>query len=437
MAECILSGFEFPAVCGRRVEAHFDGGHVTSDGGSLLIRQTDRRLDVTRRAAKLLNDPRQPGKVDHSSLSILRQRTFGLALGYDDLNDHDVVRHDLCLQSATDRDRALASSSTLCRFENSMDRSTAVALNELLVQLFIESFDSAPEELVLDFDATDVPVHGNQVGRFFHGFYRGYCFLPLYVTCGSQILVSYLRPSSKDGARHAWAILALLVQRFRQVWPNVRIIFRADSGFCRHRMLDWCDRAHVGYIVGLARNQRLERMCSRTREKARRSFQRNNRKVRRFIDIGYAASTWSHKRRVIVKAEYNSLGPNTRFVVTNVPGKAQPLYDELYCARGDMENRIKEQKLGLFADRTSCHDWWPNQFRILLSSLAYVLLEGMRRLALEGTELAHAQCSTIRLKLLKIGAVVTRNTRRIRLMLSSAYPWQRLFHLVAHRLAIE
>jgi len=437
MTKCTLPGIDFPIVCGRRVEARFDGGHVTSDGGAMLIRQMDRRLGVTRRAAKVLNDPRQPGKIDHSALSIIRQRVYGLALGYDDLNDHDLVRHDLCLQSAVERDRALASSSTLCRFENSMDRSAAVALNALMVELFIESFRSVPRELVLDFDATDVLVHGNQVGRFFHGFYGNYCFLPLYVTCGNQLLVSYLRPSKIDGARHAWAVLALLVRRLRQVWPQVRIIFRADGGFCRHRMLDWCDRMNVGYIVGLPRNQRLERMCSRTREKARRSFERNHRKVRRFIDIGYTASTWRHRRRVIVKAEYNSLGQNTRFVVTNLPGKAQQLYDELYCGRGDMENRIKEQQLDLFAARTSCHDWWPNQFRILLNSLAYVLLEGMRRLALMGTELVRAQCSTIRLKLLKIGAVVTRNTRRLRLMFNSAYPWQNLFILVARRLAIE
>jgi hypothetical protein len=368
---------------------------------------------------------------------MFRQRIYGLALGYEDLVDHDLMRHDLCLQSAVERDRSLASSSTLSRFENRADRSTAVALNKLMVELFVESFESAPEQLVLDFDATDVPVHGNQVGRFFHGFYRNYCFLPLYVTCGERLLVSYLRPSSKDGARHAWAVLALLVRRFREAWPKVRIIFRADSGFCRHRMLDWCDHQHVAYIVGLARNKRLERMCSRTREKARRCFGRTQRKVRRFIDIGYAADSWRNRRRVIVKAEYNCLGSNTRFVVTNLPGDAQVLYDELYCGRGDMENRIKEQQLDLFAGRTSCHEWWPNQFRILLSSLAYVLLEGIRRLALEGTELARAQCSSIRLKLLKIGAVVTRNTRRVRLMLSSAYPWQKLFQFIAHRLAIE
>ena len=437
MTERTLPGFDFPAVGGRRVEAHFDGGHVTSDGGCMLLRQTDRRLGLTRRAALLLKDPRQRGKVKHPMVSMLRQRLFGLALGYEDLNDHDLMRHDLCLQSAVDRTEVLASSSTLCRLENGVDRQAAVGLNKLMVELFIESFTESPSELVLDFDATDVPVHGDQVGRFFHGFYDNYCFLPLYVTCGSQLLVSYLRASNKDGARHAWAILALLVRRFRQVWPDVRIIFRADSGFCRHRLLEWCDRNNVGYVVGLARNRRLESMCSRTRAKAQQAHRRGTEKVRRFIDIGYAASTWKRRRRVIVKAEYNRLGANTRFVVTNLPGEGKQLYDQLYCARGDMENRIKEQQLDLFADRTSCHNWWPNQFRILLSSLAYVLLEAMRRLALKGTELACAQCSTIRLKLLKIGAVVTRNTRRVRLMLSSACPWQALFLLVARRLALE
>lgn len=437
MTQCTLPGLEFPKVCGRIVEARFDGGDVTSDGGALLLRQADRRLGITSRAATLLDDPRQSGKVAHSVLAILRQRVFGLALGYDDLNDHDLMRLDPCFQSAVGRDSELASSSTLCRFENRMDRPVAVGLNKLLVELFIESFQAPPQELVLDFDATDIPVHGDQVGRFYHGYYRNYCFLPLYVTCNDRLLVSYLRTSRKDSAKHAWAILGLLVKRLRETWPTVRIVFRADSGFCRHRMLDWCDHHDVGYIVGLPRNRRLEGMCSRTREKARRLCRRTGHKVRKFIDIGYAADKWRRKRRVIVKAEHNILGANTRFVVTNLPGKAQKLYDELYCARGEMENRIKEQQLDLFADRTSCHEWWPNQFRMLLSSLAYVLMEGIRRIALKGTELARAQCSTIRLKLLKIGAVITRNTRRVRLMLSSAYPWQNLFHLVAERLAAE
>lgn len=437
MTECTLPGFEFPKVCSRRVEASFDGGYVTSDGGAMLLRQVDRKLLLTRRASALLNDPRQQAKIDHSVLEMLRQRVFGLALGYEDLNDHDLIRRDLCFQSAVDRDRDLASSSTLCRFENQSDRAAAVGLNELLVEVFIESFEAPPEELILDFDATDVAVHGNQVGRFFHGYYDHYCFLPLYVTCGEHLLISYLRSSRIDAAKHSWGILKLLVRRLRQQWPEVRIVFRGDSGFCRHRMLDWCDHHNVGYIVGLAKNKRLQRMCSRTREKAKRAHLLRGKKIRQFIDIGYEAGTWKHKRRVIVKAEYNSLGANTRFVTTNLPGKARDLYDNIYCARGDMENRIKEQQLDLFADRTSCHQWWPNQFRILLSSLAYVLLEGMRRLALKGTELARAQCGTIRLKLLKIGAVVTRNTRRIRLMLNSACPWQKLFLLVAQRLAIE
>lgn len=433
MTECSSLGIGFPVVQGRRVEACFDGGAVTSDGGALLLRQCDARLGLTRRAAEAVGDGRQRGKVVHSSRSMLGQLVYGLCLGHEDLNDHDALRDDPCLQTAVGRDSRLAGPSTLCRFQNRMDRDAAVALNRLLVDLFVESFDSPPEELVLDFDATDVPIHGEQVGRFFHGYYRNYCFLPLYVTCGKQLLVAYLRPSDRDPARHAGAVLRLLVRRFRREWPGVRIVFRADSGFCRQRVLDWCDNRGVGYVVGLARNSRLLELSSRLRAKAEREHRRTGRKARRFADIHYAAGTWKRRRRVVVKAEHTGLGPNNRFVVTNLPGGGQAIYDDCYCARGDMENRIKEQ-LELFAGRTSCHNWWPNQFRVLLSALAYTLFEAMRRIALPGTELAKAQCSTIRLKLLRIGAVVVRNTRRVRIMLSSAFPMQDIFRTAATRL---
>lgn len=426
---------EFPTVRRRRVEACFDGGAVTSDGGALLLRECDARLGLTRRASEAIGDDRQKGKVVHSTRSMTAQLVYGLCLGYEDLNDHDTLRDDVCLQTAVGRDSRLAGSSTLCRFQNRMDGEAAWALNKLLVDLFVESFESPPEELVLDFDATDIPIHGEQVGRFFHGYYRTYCFLPLYVTCGKQVLAAYLRPSRKDPALHTGAILRLLVQRFREEWPGVRIVFRADSGFCRPHVLEWCDRHGVGYVVGLARNQVLERLCSRLRIKAAKRFRRTGRKARLFADIRYGAGTWNGcRRRVVAKAEHTRLGANNRFVVTNLPGKAREIYDDIYCARGDMENRIKEQ-MELFADRTSCHNWWPNQFRLLLSSLAYTLFEAMRRLALKGTELARAQCSTIRLKLMKIGAVVVRNTRRVKLMLSSAFPRQDLFRTVARRLA--
>ena len=275
----------------------------------------------------------------------------------------------------------------------------------------------------------------SQEGRFFHGYYDAYCFLPLYVFCGDQLLVSYLRPSRIDGAKHAWAILALLVKRLRQSWPKVRIIMRADSGFCRHRILRWCERRGVGYIVGLARNKRLQRLVEEDFAHVEQRFNETGEKQRQFLDLRYGAKSWRCRRAVIAKLEITAKGRNPRFIVTNLNGDAQTLYDRIYCARGDMENRIKEQQLGLFADRTSAHHWWANQFRLLLSSLAYVLMEALRRLALRDTELANAQVGTIRLKLLKIGAVVLRNTRRIRFLLSSAYPYQTLFQTVVERLS--
>jgi hypothetical protein len=307
-------------------------------------------------------------------------------------------------------------------------------MHEVLVEQFIASFNKAPRQLILDVDATDDRVHGDQEGRFFHAYYDHYCFLPLYVFCGDQLLVSYLRESKIDGAKHSWAILALLIKRLRQAWPKVKLIVRADSGFCRWRMLRWFDRHHVDYIIGLAKNARLLDQSYAMRVLAELRYQASEEKQRLFGEIRYGARTWDRERRVIVKVEHSRRGPNPRFVVTNLSGGVQRLYDRLYCARGEMENRIKEQQLDLFADRTSCHGWWANQFRLLLSSLAYTLMETIRRVALPGTDMARAQCGTIRLKLLRIGAIVIRNTRRVRLLLSSAHPNQALFFLVASRL---
>lgn len=422
--------FQFPAVKKRSVSASFTGGDVTSDGGIVLLRQTDRRLGLTKALAKVLPDPRDPERIEHPVLSLVRQRIYGLAQGYEDLNDHDTLRHDLAWQTAVERDRPLASSPTLCRLENRADRRVAWAVHQVIVDQFIASFAQAPTELILDFDATDDRVHGQQEGRFFHGYYGDYCFLPLYVFCGEQLLVSYLRPANIDAARHAWAVLKLLVARLRQAWPKVKIIFRGDSGFCRWRMLRWCEGHEVGYLIGLAKNARVLGLAQRFREQAQSNFKAQQQKQRLFGEVKYAADTWDKERRVLVKAEHTDQGSNPRFVVTNLEGEAQKLYDEVYCARGEMENRIKEQQLGLFADRTSCHGWWANQFRLLLSSCAYVLMERLRALALAGTELARAQVSTIRLKLLKIGAVVLRNTRKVRLLLSSSYPYQAIFHRV-------
>jgi hypothetical protein len=435
MTDCTQELFQFPSFDRRKIEASFTGGEVSSDGGVMLLRQADRRLGLTAALDAVLADPRNPHFIIHRQVDLLRQRVYGLALGYEDLNDHATLRRDPAWQTALERDEELASSPTLCRLENRVKRQAVVAFHRVLVEKFIASFSQAPTELILDFDATDDRVHGKQEGRAFHGYYGDWCFLPLYVFCGEQLLVSYLRPSNIDAARHSWAILKLLAQRLRQAWPGVKIIFRGDAGFCRWKMLRWCERNGVSYIIGLAKNARLRAMLQPQMEQAETEHQNTKEKIRLFTDLDYAAGTWDVSRRVIAKAEHTAQGSNPRFVVTNLAGGAQALYDVVYCARGEMENRIKEQQLGLFADRTSCHHWWANQFRLMLSSCAYVLVEAIRRLGLAGTELARAQVETIRLQLLKIGTVILRNTRRIRLLFASAYPHQGLFRHVCQRLS--
>ncbi len=437
MTICTTTEIEFPPLKRRQLFAQFNGGSITSDAGVQLLRLVDRRLQLTQRVAAQMHDSRDPDKIKHTLTDLLRQRVYGLGCGYEDLNDHDTLRHDIALQTAVEKDQLLGSPATLCRFEQQADRVLMWRVHEELLNQFIASYATAPESLILDFDATDDPVHGQQEGRFFHGYYRHYCFLPLYVFCNGHCLVSYLRPSDIDGAKHSWAILSLLVKRLRQAWPDVQIIFRGDSGFCRHKMLTWCERHQVHYIVGLAKNKRLTRLSQAELMRAQFLFQATQTKQRLFSDLSYQAGSWSHLRRVIVKAEHMSQGSNPRYVVTNLPGDAKQLYDTVYCARGEMENRIKEQQLDLFADRTSCHLWWPNQFRLLLSTLAYTLIHAIRRLALKDTELARATCATIRLKLFKIGAVVIRNTRRIRFLLSSHYPYQTLFKSVCLKLCPE
>jgi len=425
---------EFSKLGRRKLQVNFGGGEVSSDGGLLLVREIDRRLKLTERVAKVLHDPRDPDLITHPLVDLLRQRVYGIVHGYEDLNDHERLREDVLLQSVLDRKAALGSAPTLCRMENRALRAEMWALHREMVDTFIASFVQAPEELVLDFDATDDPVHGKQEERFFHGYYDCYCYLPLYVFCGEQLLVSYLRPSKIDGAKHAWAILALLVKRLRQAWPTVRIILRADSGFCRHRMLGWCERHGVGYCGGLAQNARLKRLTQSQRERLATQFAATEDKQREFAEFHYAAATWRTERRVIARLEYTDQGDNPRYIVTNLEGEGAALYDQLYCARGEMENRIKEAQLGLFADRTSCHYFIANQFRLLLSSVAYILVERLRALGLTGTEFARLQAGTLRAKLLKIGAVIIRNTRRVRVLLSSAFPYQDIFRHAARAL---
>jgi hypothetical protein len=393
----------------------------------LLTALADRKLGLTQALARVLPDARDAGRVTHSMRDLLRQRIYGLAQGWEDLNDHQRLRTDTALQTAVGREDELASASTLCRMENAAARHTTRLMHRVLIETFIKSFKSPPHELILDFDATDDPVHGDQEGRFFHGYYQGWCFLPLYVFCKEQLLVSLLRPANIDAARGAWCVLRLLVKRLRKAFPQVRIIMRADSGFCRWRMLRWCENQGVDYIVGLARNARLEALLKPHLEQAAKDYLAKGCKQRRFVELSYAAKSWDKARRVIGKAEHTDKGANPRFILTSLPGEGQQLYDEVYCARGEMENRIKEQQLDLFAGRTSCHGWWANQLRLLFSSCAYTLLEAIRRLGLKGTSMAKAQAGTIRLKLLKIGAVVLRNTRRVQLLWSSSFPNQDIF----------
>jgi len=416
----------------RTVEAEFDGGAVSTDAGLLLVREADRRLGLIRSIARRLYDGRQEGKVRHSTETMLRQRVMALCAGWEDLNDADQLRRDPVHQLAAGSD-ALASPPTLCRFENRQSRATAWAVNAEFVEQFIASYQKPPAHLILDFDATDTPVHGQQEGRFFHGYYDCYCFLPLYVFCGDRLLVAYLRRSNIDPARHAAAILKLLVSRLRQAWPRTKIVFRGDSGFCRDLLLGWCDRHDVKYIVGIARNDRLLSFGAKLMRQAEREFERSGKKQRIFGAFDYAALTWRQVRWVIMKAEHTEHGSNPRFVITNIVGDSQRLYDRRYCARGEMENRVKEQMM-LFADRVSAHRWWANQWRLLLSALAYTLMESMRRLALAGTEMVEATVDTIRTKLVKIGAVVEIKLSLIRLHLSSYHPLQELFRHVARAL---
>jgi hypothetical protein len=442
VTECNREPFLFSSLARQAVVADFAGGRLTSDAGGLLLREVDRRLGLTRKLSACVPDPRNPLLIRHDQNTMLAQRIFGIALGYEDLNDHDTLRTDplfaLLADKKPDPDEPLASSPTLCRLENRVARQALARMAEVFVETFIASHAQPPEEIILDFDATDDRVHGQQEGRFFHGYYDSYCFLPLYVFCGDQLLAAYLRPSNIDAALHSRAILKLLVRRFRQVWPNVRIILRADSGFCRWRMMRWCDKHDVFYVLGLARNQVLERMAEPFAEQAKAEFERNGEKQRHFHEIKYAAETWDHERRVIVKAEHLAKGENTRFVVTNLLDRTpDSIYDELYTARGEMENRIKEQQLGLFADRTSCHRFVANQFRVLLAAAAYVLMEHLRRVVLKGTELARAQVSTIRLKLLKVAARVVTSVRRIVFHLASSYPQQHLFRQIVRHLVPE
>ena len=447
---------EFHALGRRSVTGRFDGGRISSDAGGVLLREVDQRTGVMARVSACFEDHRNPGSVEHGVRELVSQRIYGIALGYEDLNDHGELRSDALLsllagkgdvtgerrKRRRDRGHALASASTLNRMElgeprrASRDRYKRIVadpegLDGLLVDLFVESHAQAPREIWLDLDATDDPLHGRQEGRFFHGYYGCYCYLPLYIFCGEHLLCARLRPSNRDASAGSIEELSRIVERIRRHWPKTRIHIRGDSGFCRESIMAWCEAQDVGYVLGLARNRRLVRALGAEMGEARSVHGRTGRAARRFRDFPYRTrQSWSRSRRVVGKAEYLWKGENPRFVVTSLPPRkasARRLYEQLYCARGEMENRIKEQQLDLFADRTSAHTMRANQLRLYFSLFAYVLMQALRRLGTEGTPLARAQCSTLRLKLLKIGARIRITVRRVWLSFSQSYPYAGVF----------
>ncbi|MBV8653833.1 MAG: IS1380 family transposase [Alphaproteobacteria bacterium] len=452
--ECIADLFGFAAVERRAVVAAFDGGAITSDAGGLLLGATDRAIGLIERFAGCFVDRRCPELIEHEARTLVGQRVFGLALGYEDLNDHDHLRHDPLfavlagkLEARRQDCAAVAGKSTLNRLELSRPEPTKYhkishqpeAIERLLVDVFLEAHERPPEEIVLDLDATDDPLHGEQEGRFFHGYYGNYCYLPLYVFCGRHLLVAKLRRSNIDGAAGALEEIERVVRQIRQRWSAVRIVLRADSGFAREPLMAWCEANGVDYLFGLARNERLgDEIVAELAEAAAQSAA-TGQPARRFKDLMWTTrKSWSRRRRVVAKAEHTQGEANPRFVVTSLGHEradARTLYEDLYCARGEMENRIKECQLDLFADRTSTATMCANQLRLWFASMAYVLLEALRRIGLKASKLSNATCGSIRLTLLKIGALITISVRRIKFAMASACPYQADFRS-AHALVI-
>jgi hypothetical protein len=441
--ECSADLFGFASVEGRRVEAGFDGGAISSDGGAVLLGATDRAVGLVDRFAGCFRDGRRSELVEHEVRTLVGQRVFGLALGYEDLNDHDWLRHDPVMAVLVGKLAArrqgcapAAGKSTLNRLELSGAEPTRyhkighdpAAIEALLVELFLEAHAEAPEEIVLDLDATDDLIHGNQEGRFFHGYYGGYCYLPLYVFCGRHLLAAKLRRANIDGSAGAVEEVGRIVGQIRARWPEVRIVLRADSGFAREGLMAWCEANRVDYLFGLARNVRLVEEIAGELAAAAAESAITGVPARRFKDFLWTTrDSWSRRRRVVGKAEHTQGEANPRFVVTSLSPQradARVLYEDLYCARGEMENRIKECQLDLFADRTSTATMAANQLRLWFASMAYVLLEALRRIGLKATKLADATCGSIRLKLLKIGALVRLSVRRVKIAMTSAHPWR-------------
>ena len=461
--ECTKKRYHFQALGRRDIVADFSGGTITSDGGGLLLREVEKRTNILDRFAKCFIDHRDQERIEHTVQELISQRVYGLALGYEDLNDHDDLSRDKLLavmvgkadptgsyrELKRDRDKPLAGKSTLNRLEltpedaDSRSRYKKIVMNHdaidnFFVDAFIASYSETPVQIILDADATDDPLHGNQEGRFFHGYYKSYCYLPLYIFCGDELLCARLRPSNIDAATGTVAELERIVSRVRAAWPDVEIVIRGDSGFCRENIMKWCEENNVDYLFGLARNNRLVEEIEPEMAEAKIMYESSGEASRRFKDFRYQTlKSWSRDRRVVGKAEYLSKGANPRFVTTSLSKDkydARVLYEDKYCARGDMENRIKEQQLMLFADRTSSATMRANQLRLYFSSVAYLLMQALRRLGLAGTKMARAQCNTIRLKLLKIGAQVRITVRKIWVAYAEGCPYAGIFQQVYRNL---
>lgn len=454
--ECNQSSFEFHSLGSREVVARFDGGTITSDAGGLLLREVERATGILRQFAACFTDHRDPELIEHTVDELIAQRVYGLCLSYEDLNDHDALRHDPLLAVMVgkvdptgehrvrrrDQGKALAGKSTLNRLELTPPRADRdsrykkITLNrkavaDLLVKVYLDAHQTPPKSIVLDLDATDDPLHGHQAGRFFHGYYDGYCYLPLYLFCGDDLLCAKLRPSCIDASAGALQEVRRLVSLIRGRWPRVKITLRADSGFCREEIMAWCEDHDVDYVFGLAKNERLLREITEALGEAKQQFAQTQSAARVFREFPYQTlDSWSRARRVVAKAEHLEKGANPRFVVTSLSSEAwaaKSLYEDLYCARGDMENRIKEQQLHLFADRTSAATMRANELRLWMSSFAYALMTALQRLGLKNTELQTAQCDTIRLKLLKIGARIRITVRKVWVSLAESYPYAAIF----------
>lgn len=456
---CSPAPLSFGDLGGRQLVWNFDGGTITSDAGCLLLKRVEARTHIVARFAACFTDYRQPERIEHPLADLVAQRVFGLALGYEDLNDHDQLRRDPMLavslgksdpegrqrRREQDRGKALAGKSTLNRLELTAPdydpdfdekSSKKIAMNpepidRLLVDVFLEGHPVAPAEIVLDLDVTDDPLHGQQEGRFYHGYYREYCYLPLYIFCGQYLLCAWLRPSNSDPADGALEHVQRIVAQIRARWPEVGIVLRGDGGFCREPIMHWCENNRVDYVLSLAKNNRLKKIIGKQMQEAKEASAQTGKAARVFTEFDYRTQkSWSRARRVVAKAEHLDKGANPRFVVTSLSAErieARPLYEDMYCGRGEMENRIKEQQLDLFADRTSTARMWSNQVRLYFSSIGYVVMQALRRLGLEGTEMARAQCGTIRGRLLKIGAQIRVTVRKVWVMMASGCPWAELF----------